>query len=69
MRAGFGLWKVEWASILAEAALVLGGAYLYRRAALAVEREAGRTPNRANLNAALIVIFGAVVLTLDVFAG
>jgi hypothetical protein len=66
MRVGFGLWKVEWASILAETALVLGGAYLYWRAAQAVERQAGRPPKRANLVAALIVVFGVVVLALDV---
>jgi hypothetical protein len=69
MRVGFGLWKVEWASILAEAVLLLGGAYLYWRAAQSTERAAGRPPSRANLVAALIVVFGAVVLTLDVLTG
>jgi hypothetical protein len=69
VRVGFGLWKIEWASILAEAALVLGGAYLYWRAAQSTERAAGRPQSRANLVAALIVVFGAVVLALDVFVG
>src|SRR5512132_3466775 len=29
VRVGFGLWKVEWASIVTEAAIMLVGAYLY----------------------------------------
>jgi hypothetical protein len=57
------------ADYTAEAALVLGGAYLYWRAAQSTERAAGRPQSRANLVAALIVVFGAVVLALDVFAG
>jgi membrane-bound metal-dependent hydrolase YbcI (DUF457 family) len=69
VRVGFGLWKVEWASILIEAAILLVGAYLYWRAGQPVEREAGRQPGRANLVAALIVLFGAIVLALDVLTG
>jgi membrane-bound metal-dependent hydrolase YbcI (DUF457 family) len=66
VRVGFGLWKVEWAAILTEAAIMLAGAYLYWRAAQAVERAAGVATGRANLVAGLLVLFGAVVLTLDV---
>jgi hypothetical protein len=69
IRVGFGLWKVEWASIMTEAAILLVGAYLYWRAAQAAEREAGRPPKRANLVSALIVLFGATVLALDVLTG
>lgn len=69
VRVGLGLWKVEWASILVEAAILLVGAYLYWRSAQNAERQAGREPKRANLVAALIVLFGALVLTLDVLAG
>jgi membrane-bound metal-dependent hydrolase YbcI (DUF457 family) len=69
VRVGLGLWKVEWAAILAEAAILLVGAYLYWRSAQNAERGAGREPKRANLVAALIVLFGALVLTLDVLAG
>jgi membrane-bound metal-dependent hydrolase YbcI (DUF457 family) len=66
VRVGFGLWKVEWAAILTEAAILLVGAFLYWRAATDVERRAGEAPRRANLVAALIVIVGLVVLVLDV---
>ncbi len=67
VRVGFGLWKVEWASIMLEAALLLVGAFLYWRAASATERAAGvARGGRANLVTALIVVSGLVVLTLDV---
>jgi predicted phosphohydrolase len=69
VRVGFGLWKVEWASILTEAAIMVVGAYLYWRAAQSVERAAGVTKGRANLVAGLLVVFGAAVLTLDVAVG
>ncbi len=67
VRVGFGLWKVEWASITLEAALLLVGAFLYWRAASATERAAGvGRGGRASLVTALIVVSGLVVLTLDV---
>jgi membrane-bound metal-dependent hydrolase YbcI (DUF457 family) len=67
IRVGFGLWEVKWASILAEAALIAVGAFLYWRAAAAAERASpDGTTGRANLIAALIVLSGAVVLALDV---
>jgi membrane-bound metal-dependent hydrolase YbcI (DUF457 family) len=69
VRVGFGLWKVEWAAILTEAAIMAVGAYLYWRAAQSVERAAGVRNGRANLVGGLLVLFGAVVLTLDVAVG
>jgi hypothetical protein len=69
IRVGFGLWKVHWAAILAEAALIAVGALLYWRAATEVERAANARPRRANLVAALIVLSGAAVLAVDVLIG
>ncbi|MDQ3891213.1 MAG: permease, partial [Actinomycetota bacterium] len=46
IRVGFGLWKVEWASIAVEAALLVAGAFLYWRAATAVERAAATSSRR-----------------------
>jgi membrane-bound metal-dependent hydrolase YbcI (DUF457 family) len=69
IRVGFGLWKVEWASILAEAALIVAGAFLYWRAAREAERAAGGPESRAGLVAGLIVLAGLVVLTTDVLVG
>ena len=69
IRVGFGLWKVEWAAILAEAALIVAGAFLYWRAARETELAAGGPESRANLVAALIVLAGLVVLTTDVLLG
>ena len=66
LTVGFGLWKVEWASILVEAAILLGGACLYWRAAKEVERAAGVVRGRANVVTATLVASGLVVLVLDV---
>jgi hypothetical protein len=66
IRVGFGLWENHGASIAAEAALLLVGAFLYWRAATEAERAAGATPRRANLVTACLVASGAVVLALDV---
>lgn len=52
--------------ITVEAALLLVGALLYRRATSATERAAGAASGRANLVTALIVASGLVVLLLDV---
>jgi membrane-bound metal-dependent hydrolase YbcI (DUF457 family) len=66
IRVGFGLWKIHWASIAVEAALLLVGAFLYWRAADATERQAGVVRGRrANLVTALIVLSGLVVPVLD----
>ena len=66
---GFGLWAHKGWSIATEAALVLAGAALYRRAGADAERAAGRAPRTANLVAALIVLVGALVLVTDVALG
>jgi hypothetical protein len=66
MRVGFGLWEYKGATAAVEAALLLAGAFLYWRAALRTEREAGAGAGRANLVTALIVLSGALVLALDV---
>lgn len=52
--------------ILVEAAILLGGAFLYWRAAMDVERAAGVVRGRANLVTATLVASGLVVLVLDV---
>jgi hypothetical protein len=69
MRVGFGLWKSHVAAALVEAAILVVGAYLYWRAAIAVSRAAGQTPGRANLVAGLLLLSGIVVLFTDVFLG
>ena len=69
IRVGFGLWKAHGWAIAAEAALILVGAFLYRRAATEVETAADARPRRANLVTALIVLAGASVLTVDVLLG
>ena len=69
VRMGLGLWKVEWASIALEAAILMVGAFLYWRAATAAEQTAGVvSARRADLVTGLIVLSGVVVLALDVLA-
>jgi membrane-bound metal-dependent hydrolase YbcI (DUF457 family) len=66
-RLGFGLWRYPAVSIALELALVIGGAYLYWRAALRTIR----TPegeNRARWLAVAILAAGLVTLGLDAFA-
>jgi hypothetical protein len=64
---GFGLWRVPVASVLVEAALLLGGTYLYWRAS---QQSAGGPPAGGrvtpNLVSLVILASGAVVLALDV---
>jgi hypothetical protein len=68
-RLGFGLWQVPAAaSIALELALVLGGAYLYWRAAERFTTPSDRG-DRARLLAALIAVAGVVTLAVDVFLG
>jgi hypothetical protein len=69
IRVGFGLWENHTASIVTEAALVVVGAFLYWRAAAAVERAVPTTPRRANVVAGVIVLSGAAVLAVDVLVG
>lgn len=66
-RFGFGLWQYTALSALAELALLVAGAFLYWRAAIAVT--AGKGPaltSRAYLAAAVLLVSGLVVLGLDV---
>ena len=62
---GFGLWRYPDGSAVIELALVLGGAWLYWRAAKRVVAAAGRGGRAAAISAALIAIFGLAVLWLD----
>ena len=63
---GFGLWKVEWAAITAEAVLLALGAFLYWRAARATSKDAGQPSRRADLAASVLFLSGAIVLATDV---
>lgn len=63
---GAGLWQLRTASMLTELVLVILGAWWYWRAAETACAEARRPRTRAMLAAALILLCGAAVLTLDV---
>jgi hypothetical protein len=62
---GFGLWRYPSVSAVIELALVLGGAWLYWRAANRVAATAGKGQRAAAISAALIAIFGVLVLWMD----
>lgn len=62
---GFGLWRYPSISAVIELALVLGGAWLYWRAASRVVAAAGSGKRAAATSAALIAIFGVLILWLD----
>ena len=62
---GFGLWNYPRAAACAELLLVVGGAALYGHVALEVSAQAGRSSRRASLSAAMITVFGLLVLFLD----
>jgi membrane-bound metal-dependent hydrolase YbcI (DUF457 family) len=62
---GFGLWRYPSMSAVIELALVLGGAWLYWRTANRVVAAAGRGGRAAAISAALIAIFGVLILWLD----
>ena len=62
---GFGLWNHPAAAACAELALVIAGAAMYWRAGSEVSVRAGRSPRLASLSAALIALFGLLVLFLD----
>jgi hypothetical protein len=64
-RLGLGLWRYPLLSFSIELALVLIGAGLYWRAAKHVVEIAGRGRLAATTTAALIAIFGVLVLWLD----
>jgi membrane-bound metal-dependent hydrolase YbcI (DUF457 family) len=61
---GFGLWRYPSISAVIELALVLGGAWLYWHTANRFAA-AGRGRRAAAISAALIAIFGVLILCLD----
>jgi hypothetical protein len=63
---GFGLWRIPWATAGVEFILVAAGSWWYWRAALAISATAPTARRRANLVASLMLVFGLVVLGLDV---
>ena len=63
---GLGLWRYSTASAAVEAAIVVIGAYLYWKGATAAAIGAGRGLRWANANSLMILIFGTIVLALDV---
>jgi hypothetical protein len=64
-RFGFGLWRYPSVSAVIELVLVLGGAWLYWRAAMRAADAAGKGKRAAAISAALIAIFGVLVLWMD----
>jgi uncharacterized protein YjeT (DUF2065 family) len=67
---GLGLWRSPEATIAAELALVLGGSYLYWRAAARAARAArGASEGRARLLGGLVLAAGLLTLAVDVAAG
>ena len=65
-RLGFGLWQIPAAAAAVELALVVGGAYLYWRAALRTAPGTGlASRGRAHLVAGWLLLAGVVVLALD----
>jgi hypothetical protein len=62
---GWGLWNYPRAAACVELALVVTGAFLYWRAAMEVSAKAGRNGRLASLSAAMIAVFGLLVLFLD----
>jgi hypothetical protein len=64
-RLGFGLWQFPAASIALELALVLGGAWVYWRAAKDVCLRTARPTRLAAIAALLIAVCGILILSLD----
>ena len=63
-RLGLGLWQIPPLAIAIELALVLGGGYLYWRAAFGLA-PAGRARTAAMTTSALVLVSGLGVLALD----
>jgi short subunit fatty acids transporter len=64
-RLGLGVWRYPLVSFSMELALVLVGAWLYWRTASRVAKTEGSGARAAGLAAALIAVFGVLVLWLD----
>ena len=64
-RLGLGLWRHPLLSFSIELALVLVGAWLYWRAARRVAKTEGRGERAAEISAALIGVFGVLILWMD----
>jgi hypothetical protein len=62
---GFGLWQRPQLAAAVELLLVIAGSILYWRAAREVSLQAGKGSRWASLSAALIAVFGLLVLFLD----
>lgn len=62
---GLGLWNHPPIAACVELVLVIAGAILYWRAAMKVSAVAGRKGGLASLSAAMIAVFGVLVLFLD----
>jgi len=62
---GLGLWRLPDVSAVVELALVLGGAFLYWRAARHTEGTSGSSSRLANISAGALVLSGVLVLFLD----
>ena len=67
-RVGFGLWAEPGIAATVELLLVLAGAALYWQAAYAVSRNAGRRTVLAHISGTLVLVFGLLVLWMDVTA-
>jgi len=65
-RLGFGLWQLPIASALVELLLVLGGSWLYFRAARRVAGNDAAHLRRANRISALVLGFGCLTLVMNV---
>jgi hypothetical protein len=64
-RLGLGLWNDPRAAACVELVLVVAGAAMYWRAAIVVSTRAGRNGRLASLSAAMIAVFGLLLLFLD----
>jgi hypothetical protein len=65
-RIGLGMWRSHAASMLTELALVLAGALLYWRAALAVTTAEGVPRSRAHVAGGFLLAAGVITLALSV---
>jgi len=62
---GLGLWNYPQAAACVELVLVVTGAFMYWRTAMEVSSKAGRNGRLASIAAAMIAVFGLLVLFLD----